>query len=305
MTHGSTHVPSRGFCIYCGVSSNRLTDEHIVPLSLGGSHVLRGASCKQCANVTKKFEQEVARGLWGDARISYDAPSRRKKERPSQIILRDPEGVKSPIHVNYSDYPAQFVFYKMFPAGFLQGLPKEVDVSARWQMVTVGDDTRRDEFLERYPDRLVVKFKHVPNEFARLLAKIGYGQILTVLDPWDFDPVCLPYILGTQLNPSYIVGGKFEVDPPETGIGYRLQTACAGDAERMILVALIRLYANLHSPVYHCVVGEVRGAERTQAVIKKLGEGDFRSASLNGLPGLQAKSREHWVPQVWPTADFR
>lgn len=46
----------------------RLTDEHVVPLSLGGQHILEDASCLDCADVTKRFEQDVAREMLGAAR---------------------------------------------------------------------------------------------------------------------------------------------------------------------------------------------------------------------------------------------
>src|ERR1700733_13961651 len=89
--HGPSRIPSKDKCIYCGKIEVELTDEHFLPLSLGGQHIIEKASCLECADITKKFEQDVARELWGDARISYNAPSRRKKQRPSHIKLEDPE----------------------------------------------------------------------------------------------------------------------------------------------------------------------------------------------------------------------
>jgi len=61
MSHGHTIIDSKGICIYCGKAGVRLTDEHIVPLSLGGQHVIGEASCHDCAKVTSKFERDVAR----------------------------------------------------------------------------------------------------------------------------------------------------------------------------------------------------------------------------------------------------
>jgi hypothetical protein len=61
MSHGHTKIASRGLCIYCGKRDVRLTDEHVVPFSLGGHHILEAASCLTCADITKKFEQDVAR----------------------------------------------------------------------------------------------------------------------------------------------------------------------------------------------------------------------------------------------------
>ena len=121
MTHGAMKIPSRGACIYCARKHVPLTDEHVVPLALGGVHILKGASCHACADITKKFEQDVARELWGDARNSYNAPSRRKKQRKTYIVLADPDNPTRRIKVPYSEYPAAMVFYKMQRAGLLEG----------------------------------------------------------------------------------------------------------------------------------------------------------------------------------------
>ena len=93
-------------------------------------------------------------------------------------------------------------------------MPRPWDISAKWQMVVIDDHKRRETFHQRNPGKLVLTFKHVPHEFGRLLAKIGYGQVLTALDPCEFRPICLPYILGTRFNVSYVVGGSLESNNP-------------------------------------------------------------------------------------------
>ena len=77
---------SVGKCIYCGAESE-LTTEHIIPFGLGGKSILHGASCKKCAAITSKFERDVLKGTYNDFRISWDFPSRKKKERPKTLIL--------------------------------------------------------------------------------------------------------------------------------------------------------------------------------------------------------------------------
>lgn len=228
MAHGPTYYESRGVCIYFGSSSVRLTDEHVVPLSLGGVHILRQASCLSCADITKKFEQKVARDLWGDARTSFNAPTRRKRERRTHIKYKDPDDANRVLMIPANEYPAIFVFYKMGQAGFLRGLADTVDVSNNWQMIVIEDDLRRINFLKKYAGKVVGQFRHVPHEFGRLLAKIGYCQLLTALDPDDFHAICLPYILDQKKNISYVVGGSMEDHPPLSGIGFRL----FGDDER-------------------------------------------------------------------------
>lgn len=296
MAHGPTYYDSKGSCIYCGARGVRLTDEHIVPYSIGGSHVLRKASCNACADITKKFEQKVARDLWGIARTSFDAPSRRKKQRPKYLFMPYPNDSTQGMMVSTSEYPAGFVFYKMGRAGLLEGLPETVDVSKFWQMVVIDDHNRREKFHQQNPGKLVLSFRHVPNEFGRLLAKIGYGQVLTALDPSEFRPICLPYILGTKINVSFVVGGSLEEQSPEPNFGYSLKTVAFGTRESLVLMALIRLYANTHAPAYHVVVGDVCGATNVASVIRKLGSGDLRplAAGLNVDPG------EHWLPRTMP-----
>src|SRR5262249_16560030 len=90
MSHGNTRIASRGAGIYCGAHDVVLTDEHVIPLSLGGQHILEGASCQSCADVTTRFERDVARDMWGDARNSYNVQSRRKRQRKTHTVLPDP-----------------------------------------------------------------------------------------------------------------------------------------------------------------------------------------------------------------------
>ena len=54
---------------------------------------------------------------------------------------------------------------------------------------------------------------------------------------------------------------------PEPENGYTLSTAAFGTLHRLMLVALIRLYANTHAPAYHVVVGDVFAIENVQRVI--------------------------------------
>jgi HNH endonuclease len=299
MSHGPSRIPSKGKCIYCGKTETELTDEHFLPLSLGGQHVIDDASCLQCANITKKFEQDVAREMWGDARISYDAPSRRKKERPTHIKLQDPERPGRTVKVPYSEYPAALIFYKMQKAGMLLGAPEDLDISGAWQVSAVHDDEKAKGFEEKFGIKHTVKFRHVPISFGRLLAKIGYGQVLWELELDEFRPLVIPYILGTKSNVSYIVGGTFDIPPQTPGIGYNLRTAVVGDMTRILLIALVRLYANLHSPIYHVVVGDVLGGANVKSTLAKLKtvEPDLSLAPSSKTP---AANDRHWQPTFWP-----
>lgn len=296
MSHGHTRIPSLGACIYCGATGVRLTDEHVVPLALGGVHILEKASCDDCADVTKAFEQHVARELWGAPRNSYNAPSRRKKQRPSHVVLSDPDQPGRTVKVPYSEYPAAMIFYKMRKAGLLEGLPDNVDVSSAWHLVAIHDDEEAKAFQKKFGIALTSKIHHVPESFARMLAKIGYCHLLTELPVGSFRSICLPYILGTKPNPSFVVGGSWEIAPREM-VGYRLQTAAFGTYERLMLVAEIRLFANNATPTYHVVVGDVRGVPNVSSVLRKLGHFiNLEEASAE----IGSAAVNHWTPSAWP-----
>lgn len=270
-----------------------LSDEHVVPFSLGGQHILAGASCSKCADITKRFEQHVARDMWGPARISYGAPTRRKKTRPTHIILDDLGAPGRRVRVPYSDYAPPMIFYKMHSAGLLMGLPEHVDISSSWQLVEIHDNAKAQAFQQKHGIKMVVTFRHMPDSFGRLLAKIGYCHLLTEFEPSDFVPICLPYILGRKQNISYIVGGSFDIPPPDPRFGYELSTRLFGDLQRMLVLAQIRLFGNNATPIYHVVVGEVRGPASALALMGKYGGQIER-------PGGPERKLEHWEPRVWP-----
>jgi hypothetical protein len=266
MSHGHTRIASRGVCIYCGTRGVELLDEHVVPFSLEGQHILEGASCRTCADITSRFEGDVAQDMWGDARNSYNVRSR-----------------------------APMMFYKMGRAGLLEGLPDTLDVWKAGQFVAITDEVKAKAFEQKFGVPLTARFRHMPESFARLLAKIGYCNLLTMLDPGDFRPICLPYIMGHRANPSYIVGGTFEVAEPEK-VGYRLSIFGFGTPERVMLVAEIRLFANVATPTYHVVVGDVFGGEKVAAIVRM--EGIIVEPAT--WPVAPTEKQDHWMPIVSP-----
>jgi hypothetical protein len=300
MPHGHTRIESKGACVYCGSTGARLSDEHIVPYSLGGQHILSKASCDLCADVTKKFEQHVARDLWGDARASYNAPTRRKKDRANHLVLPDPTGGSNGLSIQAKEYPAPLVFYHMQRAGMLDGLSEDDDRSAHWKLIAISDDERLRRFQQQYPSRLTATFRHVPSSFARLIAKIGYGQILTSLDPWDFRPLCLDYIFARRPNVSHIVGSRSIIEPVQPGIGYSLRSNRIGSQESVLLVAEVRLLANCATPTYHVVVGDAVGEEQVATIRRKLDAFCAVEVTEPFAAPEEIRDQLHWIPNTWP-----
>jgi len=80
-------IDSFGECIYCGALAKdvELTDEHIIPFSLGGKAVIREGSCRECARETAKLENEIAHKVLWEFRAHVKSPTRRKKSRPTEL----------------------------------------------------------------------------------------------------------------------------------------------------------------------------------------------------------------------------
>jgi hypothetical protein len=238
--------------------------------------------------------------MWGDARVSFDAPSRRKSKRPKYFLHPNKYAPNHPIKVPFSDYPAAMIFYKMQPAGILVGLPSSVNQAGTWQFISIADTAKLNQFKSKYGVDPIARFKNVPDSFARLLIKIAYGQVLCSLDPGDFNAICVPYILQEGRNYSYIVGGRWDLPAPQPGIGYALNTNCIKFPNRLLIVVDIRLVANCETPVYHVVVGDVTGEIEIAKVLSKIAatvsvevrEGHSYVKPLD--PSL------HWMPATWP-----
>lgn len=131
-----------------------------------------------------------------------------------------------------------------------------------------------------------------------VIPKIGYGQALCLLDPSDFRPICLPYILGEKKNASFVVGGRFSIPEPSEGLGYILKTAVFGNLDQIMIVSEVRLIANNHTPAYHVVVGDVTGKENVEKVIEKLGGSDIKLLPEKIATQEKALENYHWMPQV-------
>jgi hypothetical protein len=300
MTHGPTRIESKGECIYCGAKDVGLTDEHILPYFIGGTHIINGASCKPCAKITSRFERDIAKGLWDGARSAYDAPSRRKKNRKKYILLADQNNPGNKLKIPYKEYPAPMVFYYMDTAGFLLGLSETVDRINTWTFKAIVDQKKLDAFEEKYPGQLTATMKFNHDSYARLLEKIAYGQILCSLDPGEFRPICLPYILGEKTNHTFIVGSRKSIPEPQAGLGYSMSTICFGTTDYLLLMVELRILADNHTPVYHVLVGDVSGKDSVENVRSKIAA-TYEVTIPDNTEGPQNPSDEyHWMPRVWP-----
>jgi len=251
-----------GHCIYCG-STHQLSDEHIIPLGLGGRLVLPQASCSTCSTKTSKLERTCLRTMYGPLRMLYGLPSRRRKSRPETLQLRVKRTESSEweyVPVAQERYPFLITFPYFEAPGALT--PAEESAAA-------GPVTRRlwirgasphhdfDELLQSLAQELGVhslmpESKAEVSAFCSLLAKIALSYAIAERGVTAQRSRLAKVALGEDMQNCLHYIGSVEKDEPQSDSLHELSLGhhTRGDS---ILVRL-RLLAKLGTPTYFVVV---------------------------------------------------
>jgi len=264
-----------GRCIYCGTSGKdiKLYEEHVIPYSLDADVYLKDASCLACENITKQFEQHVARNIFGHHRIHKGIQTRHPQERPSELPTRVLiRGVEHRKDLSVKDHPYFLAMPIWDQPGILRGLRPSTDfdgLSAHLYYhipVNIEDtlDLTDGEIAEIRPDSNVDA-----NQFGRAIAKIAYCNAMAYYGYDGFEHLKLPdLILGKYPYISFFVGSVLREPPPPNRTG-PLHQIDLGDnwiydartqLSRRMLVTKIRLFgtdgtARNGMPIYTVVTG--------------------------------------------------
>jgi hypothetical protein len=256
----NTNSTSVGFCIYCGASPGKLSDEHIVPFAFGGTAVLTMSSCTGCAKTTSQFEQFCARTILGPYRVKTGAPTRRPNQRPKKLALGllDHNGVNRKVEIPADEHPGTLI------------LP----VFAEPRLLTLSTDKRRESFIiwlalqnldilslsKRYDASAIQLGSFEILNFCRLLAKIAHGAAYYLLPGWTekFEPLLVELILGKSREHDLLVGGNDRVENAAQDMGFPLCFESADVGGERYLIAEFRLFALEATPIYRVVVGKKR-----------------------------------------------
>jgi hypothetical protein len=209
-----------GQCIYCGKQGKgvKLTEEHIIPYSLGADVYLKDASCLECADATKRFEQHVARSIFGHHRIHKEVQTRRPNERPTALSARVlVRGIEHRMDLSIKDHPYFLAMPIWGQPGMLRGLRPSADfdgLSAHlyYHIPDHIRDTLKltdGEMAEIRPDS-----KGDANQFGRAIAKIAYCNAIARYGYDGFEHLELPdLILGKLPFVSFYVGSVLRAPP--------------------------------------------------------------------------------------------
>lgn len=252
-----------GKCIYCGAVSfsvedeeKRLSDEHIVALSLGGDMILPEASCRECARITSGLEQHLARGVFLAPRIQLGLPSRRKKKRPTHLPLDVPslEGTTT-TQVAIADYPGLLVTFLFPPPSILIGGDAAEVFTGR---VSVSQLPGFQQNLERFPDRKVTwRLNLDASVYGRVIAKIAHAFAVAKFGIDGFRPTLPKYILESEPLKlgTYVGGDPISTDSPSEAF-YEVSAEWEQWGNARLLMVRVRIFANRQaSPVYLVVAG--------------------------------------------------
>lgn len=260
-----------GKCIYCGTIEGRLTNEHTIPLSLGGDKQLLKASCEaRCNGITSAIEGHVTGGAMKQVRTMMDIKTRRKKDRPKDLPMAMMRGDEREIEfVPVDDYIGVMPYIERGMPGYLLGNlhPAGLGVDhVKVEAISVMRRTEEHLDLARKYDTeyLAVDFPLKPETFGRMIAKVAYCHAVwnIGLNQWQ-EVFVLPAILGERDDIWHWVGSEGRVSAdlikrPRHGSYHLIKFW----VDHGLALVSVQLFANGGLPEYLVVVGRVSEALR-------------------------------------------
>lgn len=251
--------PKFGSCIYCG-STDQLSDEHIVPISLGGDIVLPDASCESCRVITSRFEQTVAREMLWRARLKLKVPGNRKrrKNRPTHwpMITITPDNIENTVDIPVGDIPLVLSIVKMPPPGILCDRSPETIPTLNISVSSSPSEIAK--FQKDYGATPKYVMQHNQLEFNLTLAKIGHAAAAAIVGVDGYEPLLTPFIRGTvgYQNSYHLIGGVLSSE--ETLVANQLiGVTTFQHRSETYLVSRVTLFGQGLFPTYLVVVGRV------------------------------------------------
>ena len=260
-----------GACIYCGTDTD-LSDEHVIPFALDGNIALVKASCPASAKETAKFEGTVARTIFGNIRMRYGFPTRRKKARLDKLpLIIEQGGVVETIEVSIDQHPAVTPILYFEPCGILSGYAgpeRPVRIRALANPGVTPENLGVDSFH--------IDLNPSVEQFRRFLAKIAHCFAVLCLGRDGFTPWLVPLILAGEGDTESLIGGDVEFPestarPDRSNVHQMLLRIYETKTHGSVCVAHIALFANWfpvdapeRMPAYHVAVGPANALSHTR-----------------------------------------
>lgn len=270
--NSSVKQPKRiGRCIYCGMTSPPLTDEHVIPYGLNGDIKLLEASCVECAKITSSFERTILRDQLFAARAALGSKTYNKKERnvlkPMGIVK---DGVEQTINVHWKDH-WKVAFLPVFPPpASLDGRNYTEGIEANQAVVITVSESPSEIARRHGADDVIHKMRNplkVATAYARLVAKIAYGL---AVEKFGINAIEERFVVKGILGTSNDLGRWVGCDGQRilSSKKYHLWATRINVTSRLITVR-VKLFASANGPEYIVVVGRL--TETLQGFLQGLG----------------------------------
>jgi hypothetical protein len=248
-------------CIYCGATASdvELTQEHMIPLALGGTYIIENGSCVTCQKITMHIEQNVLRPMLGMARVRLNLRTRRPKERssPFRVRITRQDHSEEIVEVFNEDIPAYLMLPRFEQPGLLvgRGPTEEIPLVAWWRCSFDSDPSGMLKSLEGKFGKGSVQLGYLRlDEFGRMLAKIAHATAVGKFGLDAFVPLLQPLIRKEDNEISLYVGTSLE-EPKPIGKHVIIRLEWMDGPYGEFLIAFVWLFPLLGSPIYQIVVG--------------------------------------------------
>lgn len=261
--HGAK-FPGYGRCIYCG-DTGHLKDEHIVPLSLGGTAVIEKASCARCEKITSYLDGYLARDIFNEYRSHVGTRSRRPKNRPKTLFasFRRPDGSEVVREFSLKEQPYGLVMPIWTVPGITLGKQATVEFETAQGHVYLFTSPEIQKWIDDEGLRLGIWPYVNYSTFGRAIARISFCQAVGQFGLDGFNHLNLPaLILGTYPNVSHYVGVTRDLPPPpdERNVTHKIELRGYAINGQPYWLASVRLFAHsgykdVGMPIYRTIVG--------------------------------------------------
>jgi hypothetical protein len=249
-----------GRCMYCLVAGVKLSEEHLIPKSLGGRLTLRDAVCEPCRIRTGRLEQATLDRDFVVAKTLLALKRRRARAKgPGRLatiaLVLDEAEAAMPPHareLTASDYPRGFSLPAFEPAGLLcetdrtGAAPRVHHVSCRLQLGTAARQATA-------ATPLLVD----PHAYGYSLAKWAYGYAMAERGLDCCDTRAIRQLLAAERHDVFnFVGSPSPREGGDRDVLHRLSLRQAGDW----LTVVLGLLASSGMPPYEVVIGKMKSA---------------------------------------------
>ena len=246
-----------GRCIYCGANSYKegidepLHDEHVIPRGLGGSFILREASCQACERQINQFEQRLMRQHWLTVRQELYGIPARAKNRPAEYTQHRNPATGEALRWKVGQFPTMMTFPVMGTDAWMDpSLP--VPRNMKLRTVVIGKDYDHPP-SDPSPLADVPRVEVVCDTalVCRLMAKIAHCVTVFALGLDRIQPVLQKFILGEEEEKRFFYVGSSDALPPvDKGEPFEVSYDAGRHHDSFGVFIYIRLFTDLPLPEY-------------------------------------------------------